>query len=274
MYRLRQPRNQASGSMHKQMESEKQTFAEGLRRIDMSPGCIQWLSSTMRGQSPDARIQSLMAWSSHMAHAPPQELLPLIYVANDVLQLTKQDEAGASFKNQFLMEMARHLCTVHARNSSIIPRTFRVLQIWRNRAVMDEHAADLLEAALEGRNTVDELQDYLEKQELRSVKQRASQGADALPEDSEFARKIVEAVERMEVVQNNISEKRKLSNKLEAAGGDNGMQIEVLLKKEWQLRLELAALQKQVLELLERRQGVIARRLGAGPENLDGGGFF
>eukprot|EP00914_Ancora_sagittata_P032526 GHVO01065751.1.p1 GENE.GHVO01065751.1~~GHVO01065751.1.p1 ORF type:complete len:247 (+),score=29.55 GHVO01065751.1:495-1235(+) len=236
-------------------------FRSRLRSIDLTPGSIQWLSSQMRSPLPSKRIPYLVALSEAFCTAHPNQLLALIYLVNDVLQLLRQlDDQNVIFRNLLILETAYRLPDIRIKNPSILAQAARVLQIWRERQVVNPTVYVILESAVHGKDVADNLREKLQS-DLRISRETDEEGPQVEAADEEFPAKLKTLADRANELQRNIAEKQRLSSRLLNSEQKNTAQISVLLSKECALRTELSCIYQKIIELADNRQQLLADRI-------------
>eukprot|EP01071_Lankesteria_metandrocarpae_P005600 Lankesteria_metandrocarpae@DN4058_c0_g1_i1.p1 len=133
-----------------------------LQSIDCSGAAIESLSRLLRNAEPWQRKSYLTAWLDVFKLTTPERLQALLYVANDVIQkLGRTSSDSIKYKYNFALVLAEGLPGLHLRQPRIMSETFRIIEIWRSREVLDSKTLDLLDSAAQGHNVREVLQDHV-----------------------------------------------------------------------------------------------------------------
>ena len=74
-------------------------------------------------------------WRNSLATCEPAQLLPLLYVANEVLQTSKRNR-GNKFLEAWSPVLGKSLQHICARDPSVVEKVRRTVKIWADRRVL------------------------------------------------------------------------------------------------------------------------------------------
>jgi len=243
----------------------------------------------------NAELQNrfIQLWYEFSLQASPKQLMGLLFVANDVLWRLWQP-VDRQYKYMFLPAIGHCLSTVYRTAPGILPDTWRLLSIWKQKHIFDNQAIHLLTLAFGGRDVTTKLQEHMLEQhndfssmtESNQEKHTGRKDGDVCGEgnttnqyyreNEEFCNGLKLLLKKVEKVQANISDKaeRRLGKEreIELLRGGTGaanqlsvcrQQAVLLQKKEWRLRSVLSELQLDVQKMLVERNETLLKRLAS-----------
>ena len=106
-----------------------------LSQTDMSQPAIQSSAAAMmKFYDKNAAPLAVSEWRSQLQSCRPDQLLPLLYVANEVLQTSKRNR-GPKFLEAFAEVLGSSLRFICERDRSIVEKVRRTAKIWGDRQV-------------------------------------------------------------------------------------------------------------------------------------------
>ena len=106
-----------------------------LSQTDMSQPAIQSSAAAMmKFYDKNAAPLAVSEWRSQLQSCRPDQLLPLLYVANEVLQTSKRNR-GPKFLEAFAEVLGSSLRCICERDRSIVEKVRRTAKIWGDRQV-------------------------------------------------------------------------------------------------------------------------------------------
>lgn len=105
-----------------------------LRNLDGSSPSIQNAASAMMKHYDRSAPVAVTEWRNALQNCRNDQLLPLVYVANEVLQISKRNR-GSKFLEAFspmLGQALRHICT---KDKKAVEKVRRVVKIWGERYI-------------------------------------------------------------------------------------------------------------------------------------------
>mmetsp|Transcript_37936 Transcript_37936/g.81049 ORF Transcript_37936/g.81049 Transcript_37936/m.81049 type:complete len:431 (+) Transcript_37936:81-1373(+) len=107
-----------------------------LNKTDMSAPAIQSSSRSMMRffDKPGGATMAVSEWRSVLQTSSPSQYLPLLYVANEVLQTSKRNR-GNRFLEAFSPVLGSCLQFICGRDGSVVEKVRRVVKIWGDRRV-------------------------------------------------------------------------------------------------------------------------------------------
>jgi len=128
--------------------SDAATLRQLLSRIDGSAPAIQKAAGAMMKHYDRSAAVAVTEWRNCLQTARKDQLLPLLYVANEVLQNSKRNR-GNKFLEAFsptLGQSLRHLCQM---DPTIVEKVRRTVKIWGDRRVFSVRFVNALLQGLE-----------------------------------------------------------------------------------------------------------------------------
>ena len=120
-----------------------------LSQTDMSQPAIQSSAAAMiKFYDKNAAPLAVSEWRSQLQSCRPDQLLPLLYVANEVLQTSKRNR-GPKFLEAFAEVLGSSLRFVCERDRSIVEKVRRTAKIWGDRQVYSPRFVGQLLGGLE-----------------------------------------------------------------------------------------------------------------------------
>ena len=110
---------------------------ELLRKIDGTAPLIQGCAGAMMKLYDRASGVAVVEWRNALQQARPDQLVPLLYVANEVLQTSKRNR-GNNFLEAFspiLGQSLRFIAEQHSATPSVVEKVRRTVKIWGDRRV-------------------------------------------------------------------------------------------------------------------------------------------
>lgn len=117
-----------------------------LNQTDMSAPAIQGSSRAMMRfyDKPGGATVAVSEWRSVLQTASPSQYLPLLYVANEVLQTSKRNR-GSKFLEAYSPVLGSSLQFICGRDNSAVEKVRRTVKIWGDRRVLSmRYVADVL----------------------------------------------------------------------------------------------------------------------------------
>jgi hypothetical protein len=111
-----------------------QALRQVLKAVDGSAESIQKAASSMMKHYDTTAAVAITEWRNVLSTARPQEFLPLLYVCNEVLQISKRNR-GSNFLEGFsgiLGQALQHICRT---DPSLTEKVRRTVKIWGDRRV-------------------------------------------------------------------------------------------------------------------------------------------
>ena len=106
-----------------------------LSQTDMSQPSIQASAAAMmKFYDKNAAPLAVSEWRSQLQTCRPDQLLPLLYVANEVLQISKRNR-GPKFLEAFAEVLGSSLRCICERDRKIVEKVRRTTKIWGDRQV-------------------------------------------------------------------------------------------------------------------------------------------
>uniref|UniRef100_A0A7S4IRH3 CID domain-containing protein n=1 Tax=Odontella aurita TaxID=265563 RepID=A0A7S4IRH3_9STRA len=107
-----------------------------LSRLDMSAPAIQSSAAAMMRlyDSPGGASRAVDEWRDVLRTCRPDQLLPLLYVANEVLQTSKRNR-GNKFLEAFGASLGGSLRFICERDGRVVEKVRRTVKIWGDRRV-------------------------------------------------------------------------------------------------------------------------------------------
>ncbi|KAL7535123.1 hypothetical protein ACHAWF_005065 [Thalassiosira exigua] len=107
-----------------------------LTQTDMSAPAIQASSRAMMRfyDRPGGAAAAVSEWRSAIQSSPPAQSLPLLYVANEVLQSSKRNR-GSRFLEAFSPVLGSSVQFICGRDRSVVEKVRRVVKIWGDRRI-------------------------------------------------------------------------------------------------------------------------------------------
>ena len=120
-----------------------------LSQTDMSQPAIQSSAAAMmKFYDKNAAPLTVSEWRSQLQSCRPDQLLPLLYVANEVLQTSKRNR-GPKFLEAFAEVLGSSLRFICERDRSIVEKVRRTAKIWGDRQVYSPRFVGQLLGGLE-----------------------------------------------------------------------------------------------------------------------------
>ena len=120
-----------------------------LSQTDMSQPAIQSSAAAMmKFYDKNAAPLAVSEWRSQLQSCRPDQLLPLLYVANEVLQTSKRNR-GPKFLEAFAEVLGSSLRFICERDRSIVEKVRRTAKIWGDRQVYSPRFVGQLLGGLE-----------------------------------------------------------------------------------------------------------------------------
>lgn len=119
-----------------------------LSRAGPTGPAIQKAAAAMVRQYDRGAAQAVNEWRSALQAARPDQLLPLLYVANEVLQTSKRNR-GPRFLEAFAAVLGQSLRYVCERDRGLVEKVRRTAKIWGDRQVYSPRFVSELLAGLE-----------------------------------------------------------------------------------------------------------------------------
>lgn len=116
------------------MSLDRNSLQSVLRQVDMSAPAIQAAAGAMMKHYDRTAGMAINEWRSALHAASPDQLLPLLYVANEVLQTSKRNRGNSFLEamSPVLSASLKHIC---AQDPSVTERVRRTVKIWADRRV-------------------------------------------------------------------------------------------------------------------------------------------
>lgn len=107
-----------------------------LSKLDMSAPAIQASAASMMRlyDAPGGPSRAVDEWRDVLRTCRPDQLMPLLYVANEVLQTSKRNR-GSKFLEAFGTSLGGSLRFVCERDGAVVEKVRRTVKIWGDRRV-------------------------------------------------------------------------------------------------------------------------------------------
>ena len=120
-----------------------------LSKTDVTPVTIQASSRAIMKQYDKSPTNAVNEWRNSIQTCQTDQLLPMLYVANEVLQTSKRNR-GNKFLEAFSPVLATSTRFICERDRSICEKVRRVIKIWGDRRVFSQRFVGELLNGLEG----------------------------------------------------------------------------------------------------------------------------
>lgn len=111
-----------------------QALRQVLKAVDGSAPSIQKAASSMMKHYDTTAAVAITEWRNVLSTARPQEFLPLLYVCNEVLQISKRNR-GSNFLEAFSAVLGQALQHICQTDPSLTEKVRRTVKIWGDRRV-------------------------------------------------------------------------------------------------------------------------------------------
>lgn len=113
-------------------DSDKEIVVNTLRNSAVTQESIQSASRTL-AKYYNCANEVVQLWQDEIYEADEAKILPLMYIANDIIQTTKR--TGPNFVDAFLQCMKACLRVCAAINSKVVSKLKRITKVWGDRHV-------------------------------------------------------------------------------------------------------------------------------------------
>ena len=113
-------------------DSDKNIVVNTLRNSAVTQESIQSASRTLAKYYNCAK-EVVQLWQEEIYNADEAKILPLMYIANDIIQTTKR--TGPNYVDAFLDCMKACLRVCAAINSKVVSKLKRITKVWGDRHI-------------------------------------------------------------------------------------------------------------------------------------------